>query len=52
MFRELGELQIEEVANLVDPESIVCNCTQTTCGQLQELIASGLDTLEKLANQT
>ena len=52
LFRELGELQIEEVANLVDPESIVCNCTQTTCGQLQELIASGLDTLEKIANQT
>ena len=40
------------MANLVDPESIVCNCTQTTCGQLQEMIASGLDTLEKIANQT
>ena len=52
LFRELGELQIEEIANLVDPESIVCNCTQTTCGQLQEMIAGGLDTLEKLANQT
>ncbi|MEL6928076.1 MAG: nitric oxide synthase oxygenase [Cyanobacteria bacterium J06600_6] len=52
LFRELGELKIEEVANLVDPESIVCNCTQTTCGQLQELIASGVDTLEKIANQT
>ncbi len=35
LFRELGELQIEEVSNLIDPESIVCNCTQTTCGQLQ-----------------
>ncbi|MEL6580585.1 MAG: nitric oxide synthase oxygenase [Cyanobacteria bacterium J06621_12] len=52
LFRELGELQIEEVANLIDPESIVCNCTQTTCGQLQEAIASGWDTLEKIANQT
>ena len=52
LFRELGELQIEEVTNLVDPSSIVCNCTQTTCGQLQELIAGGLDTLEKLAEAT
>ena len=52
LFRELGELQIEEVSNLVDPESIVCNCTQTTCGQLQEMIASGLDTLEKIADKT
>ena len=52
LFRELGELQIEEVANLIDPESIVCNCTQTTCGQLQEMIAGGLDTLEKLAEAT
>ena len=52
LFRELGELQIEEVANLIDPESIVCNCTQTTCGQLQEMIAGGLDTLEKLAEET
>ena len=49
LFRELGELQIEEVNNLVDPDSIVCNCTQTTCGQLQEMIASGLDTIEKIA---
>lgn len=52
LFRELGELQIEEVSNLVDPDSIVCNCTQTTCGQMQEMIASGLDTLEKLAEKT
>lgn len=52
LFRELGELQIEEVSNLVDPESIICNCTQTTCGQLQEMIAGGLDTLEKLAEAT
>ena len=52
LFRELGELQIEEISNLVDPESIVCNCTQTTCGQLQEMIAGGLDTLEKLAEKT
>ena len=52
LFRELGELQIEEVSNLSDPESIICNCTQTTCGQLQEMIAGGLDTLEKIANET
>ncbi len=52
LFRELGELQIEEVSNLIDPESIVCNCTQTTCGQLQEMIAGGLDTLEKIAEET
>ena len=52
LFRELGELQIEEVVSLVDPESIVCNCTQTTCGQLKDLIASGLDTIEKIASQT
>ena len=52
LFRELGELQIEEVSNLVDPQSIVCNCTQTTCGELQEMIAGGLDTLEKLAEAT
>ncbi|MCC0176153.1 nitric oxide synthase oxygenase [Waterburya agarophytonicola K14] len=52
LFRELGELQIEEVNNLVDPDSIVCNCTQTTCGQLQEMIAGGLDTLEKIAEAT
>ena len=52
LFRELGELQIEEVSNLIDPESIVCNCTQTTCGQLQKMIAGGLDTLEKIAEET
>ena len=52
LFRESGELQIEEVANLIDPQSIICNCTQTTCGQLQEIIAGGLDTLEKLAEAT
>jgi nitric-oxide synthase, bacterial len=52
LFRELGELQIEEVSNLTDPESIVCNCTQTTCGQLQDMIAGGLDTIEKLAEAT
>ena len=52
LFRELGELQIEEVSNLLDPQSIVCNCTQTTCGELQEMIAGGLDTLEKLAEET
>lgn len=52
LFRELGELQIEEVSNLVDPESIVCNCTQTTCGEMQKMITSGLDTLEKLAEKT
>ena len=52
LFRELGELQIEEVSNLIDPQSIVCNCTQTTCGDLQNTIAGGLDTLEKLAEET
>ena len=52
LFRELGELRIEEVSSLIDSESMVCNCTQTTCGQLQDMIDSGMNTIEKIANDT
>lgn len=52
LFRELGELQIEETSSLIEPEGIVCNCTQTTCGKLQELIEAGMDTLEQIADDT
>ncbi|HBB35228.1 MAG TPA: nitric oxide synthase NOS [Cyanobacteria bacterium UBA8803] len=33
-------------------EDVVCNCTKTTCGQLRQLIDGGLDTLERIADQT
>lgn len=52
LFRELGELQIEETSSLIEPEGVICNCTQTTCGKLQEFIDGGLDTLEKIADDT
>ena len=52
LFRELGELQIEEASSLIEPEGVVCNCTQTTCGKLQELIEGGMDTLEQIADDT
>ncbi|MGD1919071.1 MAG: EF-hand domain-containing protein, partial [Pleurocapsa sp.] len=52
LFRELGELQIEEASSLIEPEGVVCNCTQTTCGKLQEMIEGGIDTLEQIADDT
>ncbi|MGV2829624.1 nitric oxide synthase oxygenase [Myxosarcina sp. GI1(2024)] len=52
LFRELGELQIEETSSLIEPEGIVCNCTQITCGKLQEAIEGGMDTLEQIAEET
>ena len=52
LFRELGELQIEEVTKTGDPDEVICNCVQTKCGQIQELIDSGLETLENLAELT
>jgi nitric-oxide synthase len=52
LFRELGELQIEEVATTGSPEDVLCNCVQATCGFLQNLIDSGTNTLEKLADST
>ena len=52
LFRELGELQIEEASSLIEPEGVICNCTQTTCGKLQKLIEGGMDTLEQIADDT
>jgi len=52
LFRELGELQMEEVITLGAPEDVVCNCTQTTCGKVQALIDEGSTTLEQLADCT
>ena len=52
LFRELGELQIEEVTTSGADSDIVCNCTKTTCGKLRELIDTGLDSLEGIVEQT
>ncbi|MTJ46948.1 EF-hand domain-containing protein [Dolichospermum sp. UHCC 0259] len=52
LFRELGELAIEEANNLSSVEDIVCNCTQTKCGKFQDLIAGGCNNLEQLVEQT
>ena len=52
LFRELGELRIEEVSSLGAADEIVCNCTQSTCGKVQELVEAGIDTLERIAEQT
>ena len=52
LFRELGELQIEEVSSLGAADEIVCNCTQTNCGAMQELIEKGFDSLEKITEIT
>jgi len=52
LFRELGELQIEEATNLGADDDVVCNCTKTTCGHVRELIEGGLDTLERIADRT
>ncbi|WP_166481945.1 nitric oxide synthase oxygenase [Scytonema sp. UIC 10036] len=52
LFRELGELQIEEAITLGSDSDIVCNCTKTTCGKVRELLDTGLDTLERIVEQT
>ncbi|BAY22095.1 FHA domain containing protein [Calothrix sp. NIES-2100] len=52
LFRELGELQIEEVTTSGADSDIVCNCTKTTCGKVRELIDTGLDSLEGIVEQT
>jgi nitric-oxide synthase len=52
LFRELGELQIEEISTSGADSDIVCNCTKITCGKVRELIATGLDSLEGIAQQT
>jgi len=52
LFRELGELQMEEVSTTGSPDEVVCNCTQATCGKLQELIDSGYDTVDKIGDLT
>ncbi|MBR8832647.1 MAG: nitric oxide synthase oxygenase [Stigonema ocellatum SAG 48.90 = DSM 106950] len=52
LFRELGELQIEEVTTSGADSDVVCNCTKTTCGKLRELIDTGLDSLEGIVEQT
>ncbi len=52
LFRELGELKLEPKATLMESNCNICNCTQTTYGELQKLIAGGLDSLENLANIT
>ncbi|MEQ9238663.1 nitric oxide synthase oxygenase [Coleofasciculus sp. E2-BRE-01] len=52
LFRELGELQIENATNLGADDDLICNCTKITCGHLKSLIDGGLDTLEKIAEQT
>ena len=52
LFRELGELQIEEISTLGADSDIVCNCTKTTRGQIRELINTGSDSLEEIAQKT
>ena len=52
LFRELGELKLEAKSTLMESSHTICKCTQTTCGELQKLITSGLDSLENLANIT
>ena len=52
LFRELGELQIEEVTTSGADSDIVCNCTKTTCGKVRELIDTGVDSLEGIVEQT
>lgn len=52
LFRELGELQIEEVTTSGADSDIVCNCTKTTCGKVRELIDTGVDSLERIVEQT
>ncbi|MFB8789460.1 MAG: nitric oxide synthase oxygenase [Potamolinea sp.] len=52
LFRELGELQMEEVSTTGAPDEVVCNCTGTNCCKLQELIDSGYDTVDKIGDLT
>lgn len=52
LFRELGELQLETKSTLMESSQNICNCTQTTYGELQKLITNGLDNLENLARIT
>jgi nitric-oxide synthase, bacterial len=52
LFRNLGELQMEDVSTTGAADEMLCNCTQTTCGKLQELINNGNDTIDKIGDLT
>ena len=52
LFRETGQLQIEQEVMLGSPDDIICNCTGTTRRTLTELINSGVNTLDAIAQQT
>lgn len=50
LFRELGELRMEEVSTTGAADEVVCNCTQATCGKVQELIDSGYDSIDQIGD--
>ena len=52
LFRDTGQLQVEQEVMMGSPDDIICNCTGTTRRTLTELMDSGVNTLETIAQRT
>jgi len=52
LFRERGDFRTQEIAPLYEDREIICTCTQTTCGRINECIRQGCSSVEDVANKT
>jgi nitric-oxide synthase len=52
LFRERGEFSAEDARPLYEDREVICACTHTTCGQIQQAIAADCHTLEAVARRT
>ncbi len=52
LFRQTGELWLEEEKNNFDDDAIICNCTGVTRGTLNKAIAEGCSSVQELAQAT
>ncbi len=52
LFRQTGEIWLEPERDSFKDTAIICQCAHVTRGELNEAIAKGYDTIEKLAKYT
>jgi len=52
LFEHKGELSTQEQSPIYEPREILCACTRTTCGQIQDAIRQGCRDIQALAAQT
>jgi nitric-oxide synthase len=52
LFRERGAFSAREPEPLYEDGEVICACTQTTCGRIQQAIAAGAHTLQTVAART